>query len=114
MEQETLYRKVSVKERLPNNDGNYICFKKHEGNISNDLRFHKEEFYDSEGYDIEDVEYWLEEINQPTESKEAVELKGGIQKCYTEIWKTQVYPMSTKGKNKADDIIKKYFPFVKP
>lgn len=37
-----------------------------------------------------------------------------IQKCYTEIWKTQVYPLSMKGKPKADDILKREFPFLKP
>ena len=38
--------------------------------------------------------------------------KDELQKAYTEIWKTQMYPIETKGKPKADDILKKYFPFL--
>lgn len=41
------------------------------------------------------------------------EFKQKINECYKEIIHTQVYPLSTKGKPKADDIIKKHFPFVK-
>lgn len=42
------------------------------------------------------------------------ELQNKIQKCYTEIWKTQMYPLSMLSKPKADDILKKQFPFLKP
>jgi hypothetical protein len=41
------------------------------------------------------------------------ELENGIQKCYTEIWKKMMYPISLKGKPKADDILKAEFPFLK-
>lgn len=51
----------------------------------------------------------LEEAKQ----SEVVEFEKKIQECYTEVWKTQVYPVSSKGKDKGDDIIKKHFPFVK-
>lgn len=37
-----------------------------------------------------------------------------LQIAFDEIIQTQVYPMSTKGKPKADDILKKHFPFIKP
>lgn len=37
-----------------------------------------------------------------------------LQKAFDEILRTQVYPLSTKGKPKADDILKKYFPKLKP
>ena len=36
-----------------------------------------------------------------------------LQRAYTEIWKTQMYPMSQKGKPKADNILKREFPFLK-
>src|ERR1039457_5099929 len=39
--------------------------------------------------------------------------KAKLQKCYTEIWKTMRYPAEMKGKPKADDILKKEFPFLK-
>ena len=46
---------------------------------------------------------------------EALEdLDNKLQLCYDEIWQTQIYPMSTGGKPKADDIMKKYFPQLKP
>ena len=35
-----------------------------------------------------------------------------LQKCYTEIWKTQLYPYETKGKPKADDILKREFKWL--
>lgn len=41
------------------------------------------------------------------------EQQNRIQKCYTEIWKTQMYPLSMKGKPKADDILKREFNFLK-
>ena len=40
------------------------------------------------------------------------EMKNKLQKCYTEIWKNMSYPMSMKGQLKADDILKKEFPFL--
>ena len=41
----------------------------------------------------------------PTEEK--------IQKCYTEIWKTQVYPYETRRKPKGDGILKREFNWLK-
>lgn len=35
-----------------------------------------------------------------------------LQNCYTEIWKKMMYPISMRGKDKADDILKKEFPFL--
>lgn len=35
-----------------------------------------------------------------------------LQKCYTEIWKDMKYPLSMQGEQKADDILKKEFPFL--
>jgi hypothetical protein len=40
-------------------------------------------------------------------------IKEKLQKCYTEIWKNMMYPISMKGKPKADDILKREFPFLK-
>lgn len=37
-----------------------------------------------------------------------------LQMCYDEIWKNMVYPISMKGHLKADDILKREFPFLKP
>lgn len=58
-----------------------------------------------------DVDYvdWLE-LKIISDNKK---LKADLQKAYTEIWKTQIYPLETKGKPKGDDILKKYFPFLK-
>lgn len=47
-------------------------------------------------------------------AEDFAELKTKVQLAYTEIWQTQLYPLSTIGKPKADDILKKYFPFLKP
>ena len=35
-----------------------------------------------------------------------------LQKCYTEIWKKMMYPISMRKQDKADDILKKAFPFL--
>lgn len=40
--------------------------------------------------------------------------KKALQRCYTEIWHTMIYPISMKGKDKADDILKREFPFLVP
>lgn len=55
-------------------------------------------------------------INPVTDTVDPVEVISleKLQEAYDEIWRTQVYPMSTRGKPKADDILKKHFPFLKP
>lgn len=46
--------------------------------------------------------------------KENKEMLKRIQRCYTEIWHTMSYPISMKGKLKADDILKREFPSLVP
>lgn len=51
--------------------------------------------------------------SQFQEGGEVELMKEKLQKCYTEIWKNTVYPLSMSGKPKPDDILKKEFEWLK-
>lgn len=53
------------------------------------------------------------DILKKEEPKKLTPTEEKIQKCYTEIWKTQMYPVETKGKPKGDDILKREFKWLK-
>ena len=55
----------------------------------------------------------IETILQKEASKVLDATEEKIQKCYTEIWKTQIYPAETRGKPKGDDILKREFKWLK-
>lgn len=57
--------------------------------------------------------YYMKKFNSGNWFIYHCEWQNKIQKAYTEIWQTQLYPLSTRGKPKADDILKKYFPTLK-
>lgn len=71
-------------------------------------------FFDGENVKAKDIIAWIPKEEYPLLSSGGEEWKEELQKAYEEIWKTQIYPFSTKGKPKADDILKKYFPFLIP
>lgn len=61
-EAEVIYRKVSVKDRLPVLDGRYICFMPSEGNKPYDYYFDGKLFENDDDCIMEGVTHWLEEI----------------------------------------------------
>lgn len=62
---------------------------------------------------VQFVEYAFLSDNKSGENQDDNLWKEKLQKCYTEIWQNMLYPISMKGKPKADDILKREFPFLK-
>ena len=69
---ETIFRKVSVNERLPNKTGRYFCLGNVYGNLTS-LFFNNQKRW-MELQDEYHPEYWLEEIELPTD--EEIEKEG--------------------------------------